>query len=356
MDVYSRKLISGERVWYVDAHYFLDGKPQRTRRSTRVRDDGTTKSRRTAEINGREIEQSLALGTGRVAHPTTLKQAFAALMGQKEQAGRAQGTLDITREKAHKLWEYFGVNTPIEKCTDIEGYCKVSLTTRKPPTVKRELRELALAFKAVGLTPPKMPELADGTPRERFLTRGEQLQLLAAAPAHRKDYVVMYLHCGLSRSELYKFDASDCNFERREVRVRGTKAGQRDRLLPMSEEVYDILWARRAQRPMFERWGNYDRDLREYAARAGFGPVRVVEYRGRKLRLAPLSLNDLRRTFATTLAVAGVPILHLMHLMGHHSTRMLEKVYARVGTGDHMHDAIAKLSPLRKRTAAKKEA
>jgi integrase len=356
MDVYSRKLKTGDRVWYVEAHYWHDGKRKRARRSTGIRDDGTTKSRRTAEIVGRDIEQSLALGTGRVAHPTTLRQALSALIVQKGNAGRSKATTDIVGEKGIKLGEYFGVNTPIEKCVDIAGYVKLGLTTRESSTVKRELRELALAFRAVGLEPPKMPVLSDGVPRERFLTRQEQLQLLAATPARRKDYVVMYLHCGLSRSELYRIEPSDCNFERREVRVRGTKADKRDRLLPMSDEVYDVLWARRGHRPIFERWSNYDRELRQYAARAGFGAVRVVEYRGRKLRLAPLSMNDLRRTFATTLAVAGVPILHLMHLMGHSSTRMLEKVYARVQVGDHMHDAIKKLTPLRKRAPAKKEA
>lgn len=354
MDVYPRKLRNGDTVWYARVHFWANGKRQERRRSTGIRDDGTTKSRRTAEINARDIEQSLALGAGRVARPTTIEQAFDALIVQKEQAGRAQDTINITIEKSRPLFEFFQPTTPIEQCTDTAGYCKIALTTRKPPTVKRELRELALAFKAVGLQPPKMPDVADGVPKERFLTRQEQLQLLAATPPERRDYVVMYLHLGLSRSELYKITPDDCNWSRREVRVRGTKVktdenGGRDRLIPMSAEVYDILWARRECEPMFAYWRNYDRDLRQYAARAGFGPVTVFKYRGRNIPMAPLSLNDLRRTFATQLAAAGVPILHLMHLMGHKSTKMLEKVYARVGQGEHMHDAIGKLAPLRRR-------
>jgi integrase len=356
MDIYSRKLRHGDSVWYVRAHYWADGKRRECRRSTGIRDDSTTKSRRTAEIVARDIEQSLALGQDRVARPTTLAQAVDALIEVKERAKRSQATINITLEKARALADYFQPNTPIEKCTDVDGYCKVALATRQRPTVKRELRELALAFRAVGLVPPKMPKLADNAPKERWLLRAEQLQLLTATPAHRRDYLVMYLHCGLSRSELYRIEASDCSWDRREVRVRGTKASKRDRVLPMSDEVYDVLWSRRGAAPMFARWGNYDRDLRQYAARAGFQPVRVVEYRGRKLRQAEISLNDLRRTFATQLAIAGVPILHLMHLMGHSSTRMLERVYARVGQGDHMHEAIAKLAPLRKRKEPAREA
>lgn len=343
MDVYGRKLPGGDRVWYVEAHYWQDGHRKRARRSTGVRDDGTTKSRRSAEIIGRDIEQSLALGQGRVSRPTTLAQAVDALIEQQEQAGRAQDTIDIVIEKARQLAAFFGDNTPIEKCTDVAAYTKAALGVRKPATVARELRTLVQAFKVVGLTPPELPELADSVARERFLTREQQLKLLAATPSERRDYIVMYLHLGLSKSELYRIELSDCDFERNEVRVRGTKTKGRDRLMPMSPEVYDVLWSRREDVPMFALWheGNADRELRRWAKRAELGP---------------LSFNDLRRTFATTLAAAGVPLLHLMHLMGHQSTRMLEKVYARVASGEHMHEAITKLAKLLRRPDAKKEA
>lgn len=343
MDVYSRQLKTGERVWYVNAHYWQDGKRKRQRRSTGVRDDGTSKSERTAEVVGRDIEQSLALGQGRVARPTTVTQAIDKLIEQMEVAGRAQPTINIVIEKSVHLFDFFGATTPIEQVTDFSKYAKAALPVRGPATVKRELRTMAQAFRALKITPPEMPEIKEPDARERFLSRQEQLLLLASTPALRKDHVLMYLHLGLSKSELFRIEQRDCNFERREVRVRGTKAEKRDRLLPMSDEVYDVLMARRKSTPMFEAWlqGNADRELRRWAERAGLGPV---------------SFNDLRRTFATTLAAAGVPILHLMHLMGHSSTRMLEKVYARVGTGEHMHDAIKKLSPLRKRGLAKKEA
>jgi integrase len=342
MDVYSRKLNGGDRVWYVEAHYWQDGQRKRARRSTGVRDDGTTKSRRSAEIIGRDIEQSLALGQGRVARPTTLTQALDALSTQQEMAGRAQDTLDIIVEKGVQLYAYFGPDTPIEKCTDVAGYAKAALAVRAPATVARELRTLVQAFKAVGLTPPSLPELADSVARERFLTREEQLKLLAATPAVRRDYIVMYLHLGLRKSELYRIELSDCDFDRNEVRVRGSKTDTSDRLMPMSPEVYEVLWRRREEVPMFALWheGNADRELRRWAKRAELGP---------------LSFNDLRRTFATTLAAAGVPVLHLMHLMGHKSTRMLERVYARVASGEHMHEAITKLAVLLRRDR-KKEA
>jgi integrase len=339
-EVYSRKLRTGDSVWYARVHFWQDGRRCERKRSTGVRDNGTVKAERTAEIIAADIERSLALGEGRVSRPTTLAQAIDKLIEQQELAGRAQASIGIITEKAVNLFAFFGSATPIEKCTDTHGFAKVA--ARKPATVARELRTLVLAFKAVGLVPPKLPELAEGEARERFLTRPEQLMLLNATPPYRRDYIVCYLHLGLSRSELYRIEREDCLFDRREVRVRGTKTESRDRLIPMSPEVYDVLWSRRDAVPMFERWTfNSDRELKRWAKRAGLGR---------------LSFNDLRRTFATTLAAAGVPVLHLMHLMGHKSTRMLERVYARVGTGEHMHEAIAKLAALRKRTDPAREA
>jgi integrase len=357
-DVYSRTLRTGDRVWYAEAHYWADGKRRRARRSTGIRDDGTVKSRRTAEVIARDIEQSLALGQGRVARPTTLAQAVDKLIEAQERAGRAQASIEIIVEKARHLADHFGATTPLEKCTDTLGYAKASLGVRKPDTVARELRTLVLAFKAVGMTPPSLPELAESIARERFLTREEQLKLLAATPANRRDYIICYLHLGLRKSELYRIHGDDCNFVTREVRIRGTKTDKSDRLIPMSPEVYDVLWSRRNDVPMFEFWheGNADRELRKYAARAGLGPVSIVRYRGRTYRFAAVSFNDLRRTFATSLAAAGVPLIHLMHLMGHKSTRMLEKVYARVQAGEHMHEAIAKLAKLLMRPDPAKEA
>lgn len=342
MDVYIRKLRGGDRVWYVEAHYWQDGKRKRARRSTGVRDDGTVKSRRSAEVIGRDIEQSLALGQGRVARPTTITQAVRALVEQQERAGRAQASIEIVIEKGRHLIDFYGADTPLEKCTDIGAYAKAALAVRKPATVARELRTLVLAFKAVGLTPPSLPELAETAARERFLTREEQLKLLAATPSAYRDHMICYLHLGVRKSELFRIQSDDCNFVTREVRVRGTKTDEADRILPMSPEVYDVLWSRREDSPTFAFWheGNADRELRRWAKRA---------------QLGPLSFNDLRRTFATTLAIAGVPILHLMHLMGHKSTRMLERVYARVAAGDHMHEAIAKLAVLLRRDR-KKEA
>ncbi|HMJ14785.1 MAG TPA: tyrosine-type recombinase/integrase, partial [Polyangiaceae bacterium] len=56
----------------------------------------------------------------------------------------------------------------------------------------------------------------------------------------------------------------------------------------------------------------------------------------------PVTPNDLRRTYASWLAQAGVPMLHAMKLMGHGSTQMLERVYAQLAP-EHLKEAVALL-------------
>lgn len=337
MRVFSRESprTPGHRVWYAELYYWEGDRRVRAKRSTGVLDDGSRQSQRTAEIIARDIAQSLALGKGRIARPTSITKAVDLLIAKLERGGRAQATINIVIEKARHLTRYFGAGHPCESFTDqnLEQYADHRLGAGAARlTVHRELQTLRSALVAAGFKPPAMPDLGElYTPGERFLDHGESMRLLAATPPAWLDHVVMYRLLGLTKSELYRIARADIDWKRSEVRVRGTKAKQRDRVLPMPLEVQAILRAREHRAPMFDAWINANRDLAAASARAGLGRI---------------SFNDLRRSFATELAVKGVPPLHLMHLMGHASLRMLELVYARVGQGQHMHDAIAKLDSL----------
>ncbi|MGH7179913.1 MAG: tyrosine-type recombinase/integrase, partial [Tepidisphaeraceae bacterium] len=56
--------------------------------------------------------------------------------------------------------------------------------------------------------------------------------------------------------------------------------------------------------------------------------------------------NDLRRTFASWLVQQGVPLLTVATLMGHSSTRMVERVYGRLSK-QNLDSAIALLPSFR---------
>jgi len=79
--------------------------------------------------------------------------------------------------------------------------------------------------------------------------------------------------------------------------------------------------------PVCEPWGNCRRDLDRACKRAGIPKV---------------TPNDLRRTFSSWLVNAGESLFVVATLLGHSSTRMVEKVYGRL-TPATLANAIAKL-------------
>lgn len=199
---------------------------------------------------------------------------------------------------------------------------RVANTPIFPPwtSMARRISELCAQSGVEKATPETLPSLLAAWTR----------RVENNAVEDKCDHLIMYVHLGLTYSELYRIRAADIDWEGNQVFVRGTKTEHRLRVVPMSPEVREVL-ARRAQRkPMFAAWasGNMHRDLAAGCELAGIPLV---------------TANDLRRTFATWLARSGVPALHLAKLMGHGSTRMLETVYARVERGQHLHDAIAQL-------------
>ncbi len=351
--------------WWAKGYYW-DAKQNRRRRwrkSTGVVVDGTVRTKRIAEQSAHQIAQSYATGTVGRSRPLALKTAIALLIGDHERAGRAQETINIVNEKAVHLFEHF---TPDYDCLaltkailsdyadwrlsqvarpwakerlDDDGK-PISRKTVKRGTVAREfevLRSALQSAKAHGKFEPPIPEfpsLGDWyEPKERWLPKGESQKLLMALPPQWRDHFIMWRQLGIDESELYRIERSDISWGQNEVRVRGTKNKYRDRKLPMPPEVRELL-ERRSQRkgPLFATWTNALRDIKLACVKA---------------EIDECCIKDLRRSFATELAIAGKPILLVAKLMGHKGTRMLEKVYARVGSGEHMHDVMGAVSSLR---------
>lgn len=330
--------------------FYWDGsRRRRWRRSTGVEDDGSARARRLAEQVGHQIAQSYAVGGVRRARPCTLKAAIAIHIAALERARRAQATIDIVNEKAVKLFAYFGPDFDCNAIDDaaLERYVderRKQSGKRKgqppaPLTIHRELLTLRAAIddarsagKFDGVT-PAMPDLGKlYTPKERWLPTAETKALLLAVNPKWRDHVVMYRLLGLDEGELYALEPSDYDRGARELHIRGTKNDHRVRVLALTDETIEILERRLKLSPMFPRWSGNNVALKRACTKA---------------EIERCCLKDLRRSYATELAIAGVPILHLMALMGHASGRMLEQVYARVQRGQHLHQAVAQLAPLR---------
>lgn len=338
--------------WWAEGYYWdrKQNRRKRWRRSTGIVDDGTARTKRIAEQIAADIGQSYAVGAVRKARPLTLKDAIRIHVAAHERAGSSDSTIDIVVRKAARLYEFFGPDYDCNAFTDgslIEyaDHRRLMPGTRrdsfvKPGTIHRELRTLresladAVAANKWDGTIPKMPDLGRVyVPLENWIDKPQSQRVLMALPAQWRDHFVMYRQLGLDRAELYRLDPDDdINWARNELRVRGTKTVARDRIMPLTRETRAILEARRGKTPMFENWHNALRDLALACKKAG---------------VPRTTFKDLRRSFATELAIRREPMIMVMHLMGHTSTRMLEQVYARVGQGAHMHEVMESVSELR---------
>jgi Phage integrase family/Astacin (Peptidase family M12A) len=152
---------------------------------------------------------------------------------------------------------------------------------------------------------------------------------------------------GMSAGEVDRLTWPMVDLQKLRIRVPGTKRETRLRTIPIAPALLHRLQAvpagRRTGR-VAGAWGNVRRDLRAAVRRANAAAAAAAEQAG----AAPpdpipfVSPNDLRRTFASWLVQQGAPLLTVATLMGHSSTRMVEKVYGKL-SAKNMDDAIALL-------------
>lgn len=298
------------RTWYAWG-WRLDG--SRWRESTRQHD------RRAAERVAIELERRRAAEADREP-ALPLWRALEVLIAHDERAGRSEAQIEIHVMKGRQLRRVLGPRLDVRTLTlDItRGYADARLGEGVGAhTVSKELGVLRQACKVSGVAwdASLMPDL--GTvyvPRDRWLTVDEYRALLDAVARHRRPYVTLWTYTGMRRGELYRLAPGDVDLVRGVVRVRGRK-GRRDaadRTVPLHPEAAGVL---RERPPPFRPWLKVVRDLAAACERAG---------------IPAASPNDLRRTFASWMAQAGVSALVTARLMGHTSTRMVERVYAHL--------------------------
>lgn len=206
---------------------------------------------------------------------------------------------------------------------------------------------------AAGVTLPPPPEHVD-----RVLEPGEDEQLLAALDEHvpgRADgrlLAELMLWCGLRWSEAAALDRDHVLMRDRLLMIsRVVERSGRIRTYPKSGAgrravpVPDHLWPRLRERVMSVGPGG----LLVTAPRGGV--LRYATWRSRvwepAVKLAGLEPpdptgHDLRHTYGTRLARAGVPAHEIMALMGHSSLRSVQRyLHAGPGRFDQARSAMA---------------
>jgi integrase len=162
--------------------------------------------------------------------------------------------------------------------------------------------------------------------RIRFLTDGEAVRLVNASPADLRALVRAALLTGARLGELVEMRVHDVNLRQGQVYVAQSKSG-RPRHIPLNDEGMalfrglvtgktgdELLFVRADGKP----WGKNHH-------------VRPLIEACRKAKIQPaVAFHELRHTYASHLAQAGVDLLTISKLLGHADTRITSKHYAHL--------------------------
>ncbi|SMB89954.1 integrase/recombinase XerD [Desulfonispora thiosulfatigenes DSM 11270] len=192
------------------------------------------------------------------------------------------------------------------------------------------------------ITPPKIPKRMP-----IYLKKGELNKLLSAPDQFKneehwlRDKTMLYLFAftGIRRSELIGLQWSDIDFKNKTLKVFGK--GQKERFLPLKEDLIEILWDYLQTRLPLEN---------QYIIINGTGnqmdksTLRLIFKKWverASLNAELITPHKLRHTFATRLLEEGVDIVTIQELMGHDDTEST-LIYAHTNQ-DRKKEAVDKL-------------
>jgi integrase len=150
-------------------------------------------------------------------------------------------------------------------------------------------------------------------PRTRYLLPDEEERLMAVMTGHRahlRKIVVLAINTGMRRGELLRLQWVHIDFHKNEIKVVQNKT-DRDRFVPMNARVREELLSLRAEAAgefVFtnRKTGRYIADVKT-----------AFKSACRAAGLVDLHFHDLRHTFGTRAADAGVPLGAVAAVMGH---------------------------------------
>ena len=219
------------------------------------------------------------------------------------------------------------------------------LKVRKPATVARQLAwlktlfQFAIRLDIVRKNPVmkvKMPRV--NNMRVRFLTDTEEGGLSSVMAPEDYEIVELAFHTGMRRGEIFPMKWIYVDFANGLITVPTSKSGKR-RYVVLNRRAMGILQARRRRYPLSEfvlpkitLTGPMDAaNFCQRVFRPALAAAGIMDFR----------FHDLRHTFGSRLAMAGVPMRTIQELMGHHSVVVTER-YAHLAAG-HLHEAVMRL-------------
>jgi integrase len=272
-----------------------------------------------------EWERAAADPDHAAANAATLADALKHFLKDRANKGRAEGTLKCYRVKAGHLLRVLRGDTRLSQidARAVDLYVETRLEEGAARhTVQKELVTLRGTLKVAkrrgeyrrditGVMPDGFS--AGYKPKSRFLPGSEAQRLLAELGPDRAARVAFILATGARWRESERAMRADIDWQRGTVRLHGTKTATAERVVPIVGASNDLL-------VHVERYAE-GTEGRLFDAQSAISAAHAF---------APVSPNDLRRTYATWLHQHGTEPHLIGAALGHGDSRMVERVYGRM--------------------------
>jgi integrase len=185
--------------------------------------------------------------------------------------------------------------------------------------------EYALELELINKNPVKIRKSRKDNARRRFLNLEERKAILKACKESESPYlyemVYISLYSGLRLGEIQALKREDVR-EGFIYVLSDTAKSKKGRPVPIPDHLEELL-----------KTASFDYD---YDIKTAWNTAK------RRCGILDIRFHDLRRTYGSMLAQAGVPIFNISKLMGHSNTEITSKVYAHL-LPDNLINSVAML-------------
>jgi len=271
-------------------------------------------------------------------------------------ANRSASTLSNDKTFAREWLQLIPPTLPLRSVTggDVEGV-KTALTMRRrrswtrrdkePQTLSKRRVDMSLGrlkrlfslcekWGLITRDPAKAVSLFhQDHARERVLTPAEEEALLAATTGTFRTLVALAIQTGMRRGEILNLEWGEVDLAARRISIPARKTkSRRDRNIPLTARAVSLL----ESLPRSSAW--------VFGTGEG-GPMKGFEGKwARAMRdtgIRGLRFHDLRHTFASRAAMAGVSLQALKEMLGHSTLQMVLR-YAHLSP-DHLAEEVRKM-------------
>jgi integrase len=198
-----------------------------------------------------------------------------------------------------------------------------------PATINKELFMLSKAFNLAvkewewlkDNPVSRIPKEIVNNERDRWLTKDEEERLIINSPEWLRDIILFALHTGLRQDELLSLEWSRVSLLRKTILITKTKNGK-PKTLPLNKIAINVLNQRSIVASIKNDLVFFNKNGKKICGGIVRKSFHIVL---RKAGIKDFRFHDLRHTFATRLAQAGVDLYKISKLLGHKDIKMTQR-------------------------------